>query len=182
MGLDPQRNFTVDLILGASVRVSVYVPLSPDQSTRSSPLEVWGSRCLQGKKHDSQWLSNCWRGRSTREVLVWSGTELLHLFCENRLIWIPRCSGAWAAPLLLQVRCLCLERDKSYRHPHGHFPWTSWNDCQLRVLTSHCHKPVLTVQSKESPRYFSRGCVFSRKVRAKSYIKEYRRLYVPCQV
>lgn len=98
MGLDPQRNFTVDLILGASMRTSACIPLSPAQSTLSSPLEMWGSGCPRGNEPDSQWLSNHWRGKSTREVLMWSGTG--HV---APLLWGQADVGS---RLLRGVRCL----------------------------------------------------------------------------
>lgn len=80
------------------MRASVRVPLSPAQSTLSSPLQMWESRCPQGNEADSQWLSNCWRGRSTREVLTCSRTG-----CLAPLLWGQADVGSW---LLKCMRCL----------------------------------------------------------------------------
>lgn len=93
-------------------------------------------------------------------------------------------TGWYGVPTAQGLRYLCTALSempfKSYRHPHGHFPWGCWDDSLLKVLASHCHNPVPAEQSKESTRYFSHSCDFSRKMEARSYITESCRFYVPC--
>lgn len=128
------------------------------------------------------WLSNRWRRKSTREVLMWSRTGRLAPLLWGQADWGPGCSGAWDACLLLQVRCLYFGKRSVLQTSPWAFLEASWDDSQLKVLASHCHKPVLTVRSKKSARYFGHGCDFSRKLKARSYMTESRKVYVPCQI
>lgn len=147
MSLVPQRNFTDDLILGASMRASVCFPLS--QAWVCSHFHQWcEDPDSQEKESDSQWLSNSWSEKAAEECQCGVEHSAWHVFCEDRLMWGPSSWGAHE----ISLYGLSEMPSKSYRHPHGHFSWGSWDDSLLKVLASRCHKPAPAEQSKESTR------------------------------